>query len=301
MSNNLNVKVPATSANMGPGFDCLGIALDIWNSVSILDHSDDTTKVVVVGNGEEELERGSGNLVFQAFSRVFTEIGRDVPNVTLNCENKIPLSRGLGSSSAAIVGGLVLGNEYAGKPFNKNELAIIAAEMEGHPDNVVPACLGGMQIVIYDEDELVTASVPISEDISAVLYVPDVPMPTEKSRNLLGEKIFRQDAVFNIGRSALLIQSLLTGELSNLKYATQDMLHQPDRQKIFFPLKNILRAAMESGALGAFLSGAGSTILAICTDREYTIGYEMADAAMKSGISGEILVTKPSFIGAHLG
>ena len=151
MSNNLNVKVPATSANMGPGFDCLGMALNIWNSVSILDRSDDTTKVVIVGNGEEELDRGSGNLVFQAFSRIFSEIGHDVPNVTLNCENKIPLSRGLGSSSAAIVGGLVLGNEYAGKPFNKNELAIMAAEMEGHPDNVVPACLGGMQIVIYDQ------------------------------------------------------------------------------------------------------------------------------------------------------
>ena len=98
MSNNLNVKVPATSANMGPGFDCLGIALDIWNSVSILDRSDDTTKVVIVGNGEEELDRGSGNLVFQAFSRIFSEIGHDVPNVTLNCENKIHLSRGLGSS-----------------------------------------------------------------------------------------------------------------------------------------------------------------------------------------------------------
>jgi homoserine kinase len=227
------------------------------------------------------------------------EIGQRIPKVTLECENNIPLSRGLGSSSAAIVGGLVAGNEYAGRPLGKNELVRIAAEMEGHPDNVVAACLGGMQIGIYDKEDLITAAVSVPENISVVLYVPDVSMPTEEARNILDSNISRDDAVFNIGRAALIVQSMLTGELANLRYATQDVIHQPYRQEIFFPMKNIIRAAMEAGALGAFLSGAGSTILALCTEREYTIGYEMADAGMKSGLSGEIVVTKPSSLGAH--
>ena len=125
-------------------------------------------------------------------------------------------------------------------------------------------------------------------------------MPTDQARNILAPKVAREAAVYNIGRSALLVQSLVTGDLHNLKYATQDMLHQPQRQKQFFPMKNIIKAAMEAGAFGAFLSGAGSSILAFTKGREYTIGYEMADAAMKSGLDGDIIFTSPTSKGAYL-
>ncbi|KAA1295949.1 MAG: homoserine kinase [SAR202 cluster bacterium] len=296
----ITVRSPATSANMGPGFDSLGIALDVWNSVTVHEENKLGNSVLVRGKGEESLSSGKDNLVFQSFSRLFEEIGDVVPNVLLECDNQIELSRGMGSSSASLASGLFAANEYAGSPLNINELVQIAAKMEGHPDNVAPALLGGMQIGIYEESEVITASVPIPEKLSAVLYVPNVPMPTEEARNLLKPLVSRTDAVYNIGRVALMVQSMVTGELDNLRYATQDMLHQPERQGIFFPLKNIIRAAMNSGALGAFLSGSGSSVLAFCLNREYTIGYEMADAGMKSGLDGEIVITRPTTIGTHV-
>ena len=296
----ITVRSPATSANMGPGFDSLGIALDVWNSVTVHEENKLGNSVLVRGKGEESLSSGKDNLVFQSFSRLFEEIGDVVPNVLLECDNQIELSRGMGSSSASLASGLFAANEYAGSPLSINELVQIAAKMEGHPDNVAPALLGGMQIGIYEESEVITASVPIPEKLSAVLYVPNVPMPTEEARNLLKPLVSRTDAVYNIGRVALMVQSMVTGELDNLRYATQDMLHQPERQGIFFPLKNIIRAAMNSGALGAFLSGSGSSVLAFCLNREYTIGYEMADAGMKSGLDGEIVITRPTITGTHV-
>ena len=297
MIDDIVVKIPATSANMGPGFDSLGIALDVWNEVRI---SKGPFSIKINGTGEEELPKDSSNLVYKSFCKVFEEIDEIVPEVTLTCTNRIPLTRGMGSSSAALIGGLMSGNAMAGFPLSISEILNIGAKIESHPDNVAPALLGGVQIGIYDREELITASVTFPEDLKVVLYVPDQIMPTDQARNILAPEVARKDAVYNIGRSALLVQSLLTGELHNLKYATQDMLHQPQRQKQFFPMKNIIKAAMEAGALGAFLSGAGSSILAFTKGREYTIGYEMADAAMKSGLDGDIIFTSPTSKGAYL-
>ena len=297
MIDNIVVKVPATSANMGPGFDSLGIALDVWNEVRI---SKGPFSIKIDGTGEEELPKDTSNLVYKSFCKVFEEIDEIVPEVKLSCTNRIPLTRGMGSSSAALIGGLMSGNAMAGLPLSTSEILNIGAKIEKHPDNVAPALLGGVQIGIYDQEELITASVTFPEDLKVVLYVPNQIMPTDQARNILASEVAREDAVYNIGRSALLVQSLVTGDLHNLKYATQDMLHQPQRQKQFFPMKNIIKAAMEAGALGAFLSGAGSSILAFTKGREYTIGYEMADAAMKSGLDGDIIFTSPTSKGAYL-
>ena len=297
MIDDIVVKVPATSANMGPGFDSLGIALDIWNEVRI---SKGPFSIKIDGTGEEELPEDTSNLVYKSFSKVFEEIDEIVPEVKLSCTNRIPLTRGMGSSSAALIGGLMSGNAMAGSPLSTSEILNIGAKIEKHPDNVAPALLGGVQIGIYDQEKLITANVPFPEDLRVVLYVPNQVMPTDQARNILAPKVAREDAVYNIGRSALLVQSLVTGDLQNLKYATQDMIHQPQRQKQFFPMKNIIKAAMEAGAFGAFLSGAGSSILAFTKGREYTIGYEMADAAMKSGLDGDIIFTSPTSKGAYL-
>tara|TARA_A100001037_G_scaffold182126_1_gene163139 strand:+ start:5028 stop:5927 length:900 start_codon:yes stop_codon:yes gene_type:complete len=297
MIDDIVVKVPATSANMGPGFDSLGIALDIWNEVRI---SKGPFSIKIDGTGEEELPEDTSNLVYKSFSKVFEEIDEIVPEVKLSCTNRIPLTRGMGSSSAALIGGLMSGNAMAGSPLSTSEILNIGAKIEKHPDNVAPALLGGVQIGIYDQEKLITANVPFPEDLRVVLYVPNQVMPTDQARNILAPKVAREDAVYNIGRSALLVQSLVTGDLQNLKYATQDMIHQPQRQKQFFPMKNIIKAAMEAGAYGAFLSGAGSSILAFTKGREYTIGYEMADAAMKSGLDGDIIFTSPTSKGAYL-
>ena len=293
----VTVKAPATSANMGPGFDCLGIALNMWNIVSV---EAGGRGFEIYGHGEDELPRDESNLVWASVARVFREAGRAMPPVSLVCHNQIPTTRGLGSSSAALVGGLVAGNKLCGSPFDKNELLQMAADIEGHPDNVAPALFGGMQIAVTQDGRVLSAPVPVPDGLSAVLYVPDTPMPTEQARGLLESDVPRSDAVFNIGRAALLVRALATGDLRHLDAATDDRLHQPARQTIFFPMKNIIRAALGAGALGAFLSGAGSTVLAFATEKEFTIGYEMADAAVKSGLSGEVVITRPTGLGAHI-
>ena len=298
----VTIRVPATTANMGPGFDCLGMALDIWNTITVETDGSEAgpERVVISGEGRDSLSTGSDNLVYRSFQHVYDGLGLSIPPVRISCENNIPLGRGLGSSAAAVAGGLVAGSRLSGANLTSERILELAAEIEGHPDNAAAAVMGGCRIVVSDGDRLVTDTVSVPDELKAVLFVPDVPMATEEARGLLPAKIDRHDAVFNIGRTALLVNALASGNLDYLAIATEDMLHQPARQKIFFPMKNIFRAAMSAGALGVFLSGAGSSVLALARDREYTIGYEMADAAMKSGVEGAIKVTSPTALGAHV-
>ena len=252
------------------------------------------------GEGRDSLSTADDNLVYRCFSRVYEGLGLPVPQVRISCENEIPLGRGLGSSAAAVAGGLLAGSSLSGANLSRERVLELAAEIEGHPDNAAAAVMGGCRIVVSDGNGFLTESVNVPDELKAILFVPEVPMPTEEARGLLPSMVDRQDAVFNIGRTALLVNALASGNLRHLGIATEDMLHQPARQKIFFPMKNIFRAAMSAGALGVFLSGAGSSVLALARDREYTIGYEMADAAMKSGIEGAIKVTQPTALGAHI-
>ena len=293
----IKIRVPATTANMGPGFDCLGMALDIWNTIVV---ETGAAGFSISGEGRDSLATGSDNLIYRCFERVFDGLGKPVPQVRIHCENEIPLGRGLGSSAAAVAGGILAGSVLSGANLSQERILELAAEIEGHPDNAAAAVMGGCRIVVSDGDRLLTDAIAVPGELKAVLFVPEVPMPTEEARELLPGMIDRGDAVFNIGRTALLVNALATGNLEYLGIATEDMLHQPARQKIFFPMKNIFRAAMSAGALGVFLSGAGSTVLALARDREYTIGYEMADAAMKSGVDGAIKVTQPTMRGAHI-
>jgi len=282
---------------MGPGFDCLGMALDIWNTVEVTVGG---SGVDISGEGHDSLPNNASNLVHKSVARVFEELGRDVPEFRLSCHNEIPLARGLGSSSASLIGGLTAGNELCDQAFTEDEILQIASEIEGHPDNVTPALYGGFRIAVNHNGRIISAPVPIPEGLEAVLFIPDVPMPTEEARGILPPEISRTDAVHNIGRAALLVQAFTSGDLSLLDIATGDVLHQPARQAIFPAMKNMFRAAMAVGALGVFLSGAGSTVLALARDKEFTIGYEMAEAAAKSGIEGQVKITKPVSQGAQV-
>ncbi len=282
---------------MGPGFDCLGMALDIWNTVEVTVGG---SGVDISGEGHDSLPNNASNLVHKSVARVFEELGRDVPEFRLSCHNEIPLARGLGSSSASLIGGLTAGNELCDQAFTEDEILQIASEIEGHPDNVTPALYGGFRIAVNHNGRIISAPVPIPEGLEAVLFIPDVPMPTEEARGILPPEIPRTDAVHNVGRAALLVQAFTSGDLSLLDIATGDVLHQPARQAIFPAMKNMFRAAMAVGALGVFLSGAGSTVLALARDKEFTIGYEMADAAAKSGIEGQVKITKPVSQGAQV-
>lgn len=290
MSRSVTVQAPATSANMGPGFDCLGIALDIWNTVRV---DTEAAGFEIRGVGRDELPSGSDNLVARSFRLACDEAGRRLPSVRFTCTNAIPLGRGLGSSSAAAVAGITAANELFGRPLHEAQVLALAARIEGHPDNSAAALYGGCRIVVHDGDRLVTSAVSVPDRLRVVLFVPEMPMPTPAARSVLPTKVLMQDAVFNMGRVGLLVNALAVGDLAKLSVATQDRLHQPPRQAIFHPMKVIIRAALDAGALGAFLSGAGSSVLALTSGREMTIGYEMAEAASKSGVDGDVIVTKP--------
>ena len=185
-------------------------------------------------------------------------------------------------------------------PLSEGELLDLATSMEGHPDNVAAALLGGLQLMTREQGSMLSVPVPVPVDVHTVLYVPEITIATDMARAVLPDSVSREDAVYNMGRVALLVRAFSTGDMTELAVATGDRLHQPARQTLFPAMKNIFRAALGAGALGVFLSGAGSSVLALTTGRELTIGYEMADAAVKSGIDGTVKVTRPTERGAHL-
>ena len=224
-----------------------------------------------------------------------------MPPLSITCRNQIPLARGLGSSSAAIVGGLLAASATAGETQpDMDMLWRLAVEIEGHPDNVTAALFGGCQIVVQDGETLVHAPIPVSDSIQAVLFIPETPMPTDQARGLLPSQVNREDAVYNLGRVGLLVNALATGRLEDLRVATQDRLHQPARQKLLPVMRLLIRSALDGGALGAFLSGAGSTVLALTSGSTMTVAYEMVDIANKANVHGDIKITRPSAQGAHV-
>ncbi|MCH8891895.1 MAG: homoserine kinase [Chloroflexi bacterium] len=304
----VRVKAPATTANLGPGYDCLGLALDVWNTleVEIVDGGEDGGDPVVeiTGEGAGELATGRDNLVYRSMEFLFHDAGQDMPAVRIRCENAIPLARGMGSSAAAIAGGLVAAKAICSQDYTANDLLEMAATIEGHPDNVAAAVLGGMQLVIVDETDdgqrLFTVPVNVPPELRAVLFVPDVRISTEDARAVLPEKVSMADAVHNMGRVGLLVASMAMNHPEYLAIATQDRLHQPYRQPLFPAMKVIFKAALDAGALGVFLSGSGSTVLALTQGREMTIAYEMAEAARQASVEGNVSVTQPTVLGAHL-
>ena len=299
----IRVMAPATTANLGPGYDCLGLALDLWNRLDVLEGAapgDGGPLVEINGEGAGELADGPENLVYRAMAFLFQEAGREMPGVRLRCHNEIPLERGLGSSAAAIAGGLVAANALCDGVFESRDLLEMAATIEGHPDNVAAAILGGLQLVLTEQERLYTAAVNVPPELNAVLFIPDMRIATLDARAVLPEKVTVADAVYNMGRAALLLAGMATNHLEYLGVATQDRLHQPYREALFPAMKLLFRAARDAGALGVFLSGSGSTVLALTRGREMTVAYEMAEAARQAGVAGRVQVTRPTGRGAHI-
>ena len=301
------IRVPATSANLGPGFDCLGMAVDLWNETVV---SVGSNHVEISGEGSDILPADETNLIVQSAQRTFLEIQADPIPLGFSCTNSIPLARGLGSSSAATVTGIAAAFAFAGYDIasqeTQNRMFEIAAEIEGHPDNVAPAIYGGCQIGINaagqtERDNWIVSRVDTGEDMKAVVFVPDFTMPTEEARGILPPEVPRSDAVFNIGRAAMLVHALETRQWHLLRHATDDRLHQPQRISKLFPMfRPIARGAIEGGAHGVFLSGAGPSVLALATERFMTICYEMSENARKAQIDGKALVLDITSRGAYV-
>ena len=292
----VTVRVPATTANMGPGFDCLGMALDIYDDITFAELGQGDS--VVEGEG---MVKSYGQLALHAAQELYKEIRRTAPSFKVCSDNRIPIGRGLGSSAAAIVGGLVAANHLCGVPLSTKEILELAVRIEGHPDNVTPALLGGCRVMVVEEDrQLTQANVPFPPELKAVLFVPDFSMPTEESRRLLPDSLSRSDTVYNVSRAALLVTALATRRLELLQTAMGDRIHQPARSGIFSAMYCLFEAALDAGALGVFLSGGGPTVLALTLWEEKEIGKAMEEAAREEGIRGESLVSRMTLKGAYV-
>jgi homoserine kinase len=285
----VTIRVPATSANLGPGFDTLGLALDIHGDVTVT-WSDRPARFPE--NRGEQLALGAAQAVYQY-------AGKPRPSgLRVGIQSGLPVGRGLGASAVLRVGAVMGANILLGEPLDQDLVLRIATELEGHADNAAPALLGGFQVVVWTGDRVVHVGVPVPETLRCVVFVPELEMPTGASRKLLPTELERRDAVHNIGRSALLVAALATARLDALDVATQDVLHQPARSALFPAMYDIFRAAREAGALAAYLSGGGSSLMALTTDNETAIGEAMAACARDAGVKGQVIQTRPSPVGA---
>ena len=291
----IKIRVPATSANLGPGFDCLGLALNIWNEVSFEAAEKITYKVS--GEGAEKLNKGTKNLLTKAFTFVYEVCGREMRGACIQAKNEILMSSGLGSSAAAIVAGLFGANEMLDNPLNENELLKLATEMEGHPDNVAPALLGGLVISIISEGEIITRRYEIPE-FTIVIVKPNMEWPTKIARAVLPKSISRADSIYNIGRTALVVDALRNGDLDLLQKVMDDRIHQPYRLKHISGGLSAYKTAKQFGA--AALSGAGPSIIAfVPPETAEHAKAEIQSVFEERGIETRGIITKPGSIGVH--
>ncbi|EHN15996.1 homoserine kinase [Clostridium sporogenes] len=259
----IEVRVPATSANIGPGFDCLGVAVNMYNKFFV-----EEIKEGLIFQGCEDKFKNEDNLIYVAMKKCFDKIGYKPTGLRIKIESDIPVSRGLGSSAACVVGGIVSANELAGRVLNKKELLDLAVEVEGHPDNVNPAFCGGMTVSISDNKEIIYSKVKVSEGIKFCALIPDFTLSTEKARTVLPKSIDYKDGIFNIGRTALMVSALNNGDFHLIKHACKDKLHQDYRAKLIENFYSIKKQCEKLNSLGVFLSGAGPTIMVMIKEQE---------------------------------
>ena len=262
----VTVTVPATTANLGSGFDCLGAALTIYNRFTFTDRGNDADKLQILVRGAEadRVDTGADNMIYQAFCRLYAEINRPVPAVTIEIDLGVALSRGLGSSATAIVGGIVGANELAGRPLDSTALGNLATAIEGHPDNVIPALMGGFRLAVADGDRWMVCALPWHEAIVPVVAIPDFELSTADSRRVLPETYSRSDAAFNAAHVSLLVQGLAAGNGDWIRVGIDDRLHQSYRVALIAGYRAVEAAAIAAGAYGVAISGAGPTMLALC-------------------------------------
>lgn len=254
------VRVPATSANMGPGFDSMGIAVGMYNSLRI---SEIESGLTIYNNSFEFIPDNEKNMVYRAICRVFDEVGYKKRGLRIIQNSDIPVTRGLGSSSACIIGGMLAANVISGRKLSYGEILDLAVEMEGHPDNVTPALYGGFCVAAAENGHTVFMSNKITGGMKMGVIIPDFFVSTKAARVLLPENVTLKNASYNISRAALLTSMLIAGKTGDLKTAVCDKLHQ-DVRKVNIPhYDEIVEKAYEYGACGAYLSGSGPTIAAI--------------------------------------
>ncbi|WP_414550202.1 homoserine kinase [Anabaena sp. CCY 0017] len=282
----ITVTVPATTANLGPGFDCIGAALTLYNKFKFTRLDEGGLIIDVTGAEAERVQTDESNLLYQAFVKLYQYIGQTPPSVKMEIQLGVPLARGLGSSATAIVGGLVGANQLAGAPLTQLQVMELAIAMEGHPDNVVPALLGGCRLAATSAENWSICDIPWNENIVPVLAIPDFELSTSEARQVLPTQVSRADAIFNTAHLGLLLRGLQTGKGEWLSTALQDRLHQPYRQALIPGYDAVNAAAIKAGAYGMVISGAGPTLLAL-VDQLHSQAVEaaMLSAWQETGIT----------------
>lgn len=299
----VKVTIPASTANLGPGFDALGMAFQLYSVVEMA-ISDETT-IELVGKELQETPADKSNLLYQVAAGLFKEAGLSVPELFIRAASDAPLTRGLGSSAAAIVGALVAANQLAGEPFTRDQLFAKASQMEGHPDNVGASMFGGIVVATMPDQEgaaVPYVKLPVPQDLQTLVVIPEFPLSTEKARKVLPQVYSKQDVVYNVGHSSLLVAALAQGRLDLMGQAMADRLHQPYRAELVPGLKDILDQATQHGAAGAALSGAGPTILCFFqTKEEQARLREFVDRVMKGhDISYRVMILLPDEHGVQV-
>lgn len=266
----VNITVPATSANLGSGFDSLGLAVGLYNQVQM----EFWEKIWIESIDGTPIPTDEHNLVYQTAKRLFNLCGRSLAGLHIRQTSAIPLARGLGSSSACIVAGLLGANLLLGKPLSLEELINQAATLEGHPDNTTPAFVGGQVTAVLEGSHVYYCQQKLGDDLMLVAFIPDFKLKTSQARSALPHQVDHRDAVYSLSRAALMAVSLGSGQYQNLRVACNDKLHQPYRLKLIPGGKAILEQCIVQGAYAAYISGAGSTLMAIMTAKEVDIFIE---------------------------
>ncbi|MCM3746698.1 homoserine kinase [Paenibacillus pasadenensis] len=292
------VRVPASTANLGPGFDSLGMALSLYAWVGM--RESDATVIRLHGEGLEGIPTDKSNLIYKVAQLLYEEAGLSVPELEIDMYSEIPLTRGLGSSASAIVGALAAANELAGRPLDKDGLLQLATRLEGHPDNVGASLYGGLIVAAWDgiRADLIRLEPPAQ--MGTVVAIPRFQLATEKARHALPSELPMKDAVFNVGRSSLLVAAFATGRLELIASAMRDRLHQPYRAPLIPGMAEVLEGAAEHGALGAALSGAGPTLLALVerdSSRLAELESFLTETLEAAGIGADLLRLQPDLDG----
>jgi homoserine kinase len=290
----LSLRVPATTANLGPGFDSMSLALKIYNTFTFKE-IDNGIRIKIndkacIDTIELSLEE---NLIYKSMQYLYKKTNRVFSGIEVIEDVAIPFARGLGSSATAIIAGLMGANFLLGNFYTEKELLKMAIEIEGHSDNIISAFIGGFVISVDGSNEAIYKKIELPEDLALVLIIPDFQLQTDQLRKILPRNIPHRDAVFNLGRTALLTASLYEKDWKLLSIAMDDRLHQSYRSKLIPGFDDVIAAAYYAGARGVALSGSGPSILAVSPENSKGIGEAMVDAFARSNIKSRYIITYP--------
>lgn len=279
----VKVSIPATTANLGPGFDCLGLALGLRNEICMTAVPEPGLTVEVDGEGAGHIPTDASNMVVRAAEMMFERVGKRPSGLHIQQTNHIPVSSGLGSSAAATLGGILAANALVVGGLTDQELVATAVATEGHPDNVVPAFYGGLTLSVMDADALHVEPIAVPP-MQVVIVLPDFDLPTKAARAALPTQIPLRDAIFNISRMGLLLRALERGDYAAMSLAMQDRLHQPYRLPLVPGLVDVFEAAKEVGATAVTLSGAGPSVAAFAPANHKAIAQTIQSAFAQAGL-----------------